>query len=144
MKRVQVITSNSAEDKKATDEVYQNDSRTKPVSFGLYYTLECVEESEQNRDSSVQIIDNNERTSLVTVNREVAVMNEEQVTILIQIIQLITNSFVAEAHVQRDKKEPNGKNGIYIFIKSRTNVVGWYFRSSSKLYERASTKKRSY
>ena len=40
--------------------------------------------------------------------------------------------------------EPNGRDGIQDFTKSRTNIDGWYPRRSSNLYEISSTKKRSY
>ena len=82
---------NRPEGKIVTDKDYENDHRTKPVSFSSYNKSEYV-------DSSVQIIDNNVGKLIVTTNRKVVVMNKK-VDILTHIIQLITKSFDALLHV---------------------------------------------
>ena len=75
-----------------------------PVSMELYTTPECVLGVEQNKDYSVYFLDNNVGAGIQTINRKLVVMNAGKVVIVTQIIQLVTNLFVAETHVQQNRR----------------------------------------
>ena len=95
-KKLKLIRSNRPECKIITDKYYENDHRTKLMSFGAYTKLGYG-------DHSVQIINAYVVTGIVTMKRKIAVTNEKN-NIVTQIIQLITKSFDGIPHIQKYRK----------------------------------------
>ena len=88
------------------------------MSFGLYTTPTCVKGIKQNKSYLVQIIDNHVGTGVLTISIKGAVMNKDKVTIVTQIIQLITNYFLVKPHVQRDTERNLMDNMGYIILQT--------------------------
>ena len=99
-KKVRLDKSKSDEGRQITDEDYKNDLRHKPISVGLYSTTKGVERNQQ----LFQVIHYYTYFGIQILNRNPIVLNEERITIVAYIVQLIVNCFEAESHAQKDQK----------------------------------------